>query len=538
METATPNKQYTAQAKALDKAIARFSEGKKGTLLNMCMGTGKTRVAIEYAKWQDIFARSMDKTLVVLIACPLAVLPDPKALHPGGWKGEFAKWWPDNGPELYMNIKGTTQKRAQELVQVCKRHAGEFFGIPLVIAQSYESWRTPTLAKLYKAILRTEKFHVLFIMDESHRAKSPKSSKALTSNGAVCRFISDHADTVLLLTGTPMPHGPEDLWSQYYCVDKSLFGDNYFRFRSQYFITSEIKPGVKVIVNTNKRNLADLRNKFDEGAFTLKLEEALDLPSITHQNVSVSLSPREAAAYTTMEQLFFAELKDEIGDSQVVTAGNVLAKMGKLSQITGGAIKMESGDTAFLGGSGEVSGDDDGSACGAGGRVLIASSKGKCIEELLGDIEPNEPVVIFCRYKADIQICKWAAENCKRKVYELSGKRKELESWRAAMDGSVIVVQESAGGVGIDLTRARYAIYFSVNYSLGDYDQSVARLYRKGQERPVLILHLVAAGTIDETIREAIEGKRSVVDAVLARGGVDVSVAGEDGEYFDPFMGE
>ena len=68
----------------------------------------------------------------------------------------------------------------------------------------------------------------------------------------------------------------------------------------------------------------------------------------------------------------------------------------------------------------------------------------------------------------------------------------------------------------MDLTRAAYAVYFSVNWALGDYDQSLARLHRPGQTRPVRYYHLLARETVDEQVYAAFDKKRNVIEAVLS----------------------
>ena len=85
-----------------------------------------------------------------------------------------------------------------------------------------------------------------------------------------------------------------------------------------------------------------------------------------------------------------------------------------------------------------------------------------------------------------------------------------LSRWTA-----VLGVQIQSGGVGIDLTQARYAVFHSIGFSLGDFDQAVARLHRPGQTRHVHIYHLVCPDTIDVAIAKAIEAKRDIVESVL-----------------------
>jgi len=105
---------------------------------------------------------------------------------------------------------------------------------------------------------------------------------------------------------------------------------------------------------------------------------------------------------------------------------------------------------------------------------------------------------------------------------EISGRRDDgltaLAPRRAGKmaDGvQVCGVQIAAGGEGIDLTRARYAVYYSMGFSLGQYQQSRARIHRPGQERSTMYLHILAANTIDTQVYRALKAKKQVVDAII-----------------------
>ena len=82
-------------------------------------------------------------------------------------------------------------------------------------------------------------------------------------------------------------------------------------------------------------------------------------------------------------------------------------------------------------------------------------------------------------------------------------------------DQGVLAVQIQAGGLGLDLTLARYAIYYSLGFSLGDYSQSMARLHRPGQTHPVEYIHIVASGTVDETVMDALARREAVIETIL-----------------------
>lgn len=64
------------------------------------------------------------------------------------------------------------------------------------------------------------------------------------------------------------------------------------------------------------------------------------------------------------------------------------------------------------------------------------------------------------------------------------------------------------------MTKAQYAVYFSLPKSLALYNQSMARLYRPGQTGPVLFMHLVAKNTIDEAMYASLLRKKDIVEAI------------------------
>ena len=82
-------------------------------------------------------------------------------------------------------------------------------------------------------------------------------------------------------------------------------------------------------------------------------------------------------------------------------------------------------------------------------------------------------------------------------------------------DVDVAGVQIQAGGVGIDLTRARYAVYYSLGHSLTDYLQSRRRVHRPGQTRTTTYFHLIAEDTVDQQVYQALASKQDVVEFIM-----------------------
>ena len=80
----------------------------------------------------------------------------------------------------------------------------------------------------------------------------------------------------------------------------------------------------------------------------------------------------------------------------------------------------------------------------------------------------------------------------------------------------MLAVQIDSGGEGVDLTRARYSIFYSTGFKLGKYEQAKARTHRPGQLKPVMHIHLIARRTVDERIMRALEKRAQIVESILA----------------------
>ena len=100
-------------------------------------------------------------------------------------------------------------------------------------------------------------------------------------------------------------------------------------------------------------------------------------------------------------------------------------------------------------------------------------------------------------------------------VAELSGRVDELADWQSGRK-RILAVQIATGSEGIDLTRARYAVYLSTGFNLGTYLQSEKRVHRPGQKKPVTYYHIVSRDTVDEKVRGALRARHSVIGSILS----------------------
>lgn len=447
----------------------------------------------------------------VLVVCPQAVSPAWGKVIAGMIHGQFCKPWAhqtdfaawyanrqaamlaaDMGtgktlaallalgvdPSRVVHVDladGTTKQRAERLKSALATAGGK----TLIVTVNYEAvWRSQLTPVIEAARWGA------FVLDESHRIKSPGG----TASRYLARLAAKHPKARrLLLTGTPMPHSPLDLWGQFRFLDPSVFGTSYTRMRAHYAECDARFPSkVKAW-----KNQGELTEKLDAHSWRVLADDVLDLPDAIHETIPVELSPAVLRFYRTLEREMTAEI-----EAGTVTAANALTKLLRMQQATGGYARVD----------------------GAAGVTPIdgVPSKRLTLQDRLEDLPPTEPVVVFCRFRSDLDDVAAMARAMGREYAEVSGERKDLDRWQRG-DAAILGVQMQSGGVGIDCSRAAFAFYYSLGFSLGDYEQSLARLRRPGQTRCVRYYHLVCTGTVDEQVYAALRERRSVVDAVLQK---------------------
>lgn len=395
-----------------------------------------------------------------LVVCPLAVVPV--------WAAQAERWAPDT--DVLPLDSRSVPARAKAL--------STFLAVPrprALVAINYDSvWRSQISDEI------TGQQWDAVIYDECHRIKSPSSSVSTFAARLRARAARRWG-----LSGTPLAHSPLDAYAIFRALDPGIFGTNFSRFRSTYAEMGGWKN--KQVVGY--RNLADFRERY----YTLTLaqdRDVLDLPATHHVEIPVKLTSETREIYQQLKDDFVAEL-----EGGTVTAAHALTRLLRLQQLTGGALDYEGGEPAHR-----------------------STEKGDALVDFFLDLDPAEPVVVFARFRHDLEAAGDAARRAGRHVCELSGRMRQLAEWQADTRGSVLVTQIQSGGEGIDLTRAAHCVYYSLGFSLAQYEQSLARTHRPGQSRPVTYYHLIASGTIDRYVYRTLRQRRDVIDAVLADG--------------------
>jgi len=246
-------KPYAHQVKALKKLLKNGGGG-----LFMEMGTGKTKVAIDYACAMHT-AKGITRILVV---CPKSVI--------SVWHTEIPK------------------------------HAGVELEWRII---NYDRiWRTDTLTNLQQWEPQ------MVIYDEAHKCKNPtaKRSKAAYK-------ISKQTPYRVVMTGTPISKNPLDLFGQFKILDDGIFGTNYTAFKRAYALWGGY-GGYQILKYIN---LQDMRRRIKPLIFQVKKEECLDLPARTHEIIPVYLK-ESLDTYSQLSHESVVEIQGEDVEAPIV----------------------------------------------------------------------------------------------------------------------------------------------------------------------------------------------------------------------------
>ena len=436
---------------------------KPATYLAWEMGTGKSLAvvaAIDEAQWP-----------LNLIVCPKSVVPV--------WPGQFAKHLADpDSIVVSAPVKGTVERRLEDSRGDMRRARTE--GKPFVLVVNTDAvWRKPMGEALKRPVWSS------VTIDEAHRSSSGPRTKFY-------RWAQKlQAERRSCLSGTPLAHSPLNAWPQFRFLAPDAVHRTYTQFRATYAVMGGHRVNGRPVQVMGYQNLDDLEQRIAPYVDRVRKDDVLDLPPVVHEDHVVEL-PRDAMKnYRELE----GELITEV-DGGICTASNVLAKSMRLRQLVQGHAKLESGAV-----------------------VNVHAAKRDALSEIIADLPPDEPVVVFCCFHRDLDTVNSVAGAAGRPCDELSGRCDDVRgTWQPQPGaGSLAAVQIQSGGVGIDLTAACHVVFLGHDWSLSNYDQAIARLDRPGQTRSVTVHHVIASGTIDETIRQALAKRRDLVEAVMER---------------------
>lgn len=414
----------------------------------------------------------MGKVERLLIVAPTSVVAVwPKELQ------EYAKF-----KYTCKTLLGEKKQRIKQIDDLLKF---PFKALKVAVINYESTWRPEILEKL-------KEFDAdMVIADESQRIKTydAAQSKAMHELG-------DQARYKLILSGTPVQTVAIDIWSQYRFLDKTVFGDNFFKFRGRYAIMGGY--GNKKIVGY--KDLEGLIKKEHSIAFRVTKDEALDLPEQTFETRKIQFNQKEKNLYERIKKDSYAEL-DGGGH---ITATTVLTRLLRLQQLAGGFLVQDDAQKP----------------------QLVSRAKLDALGDIIEDyvIGSGKKLVIFARFIAEVKAIMELADKVlpkELKQVAIYGDIKKedrgdiVKQFQEDPKTVLFIGQIDTAGTGITLTAADTCVYYSKNFNYATYSQSLSRIHRIGQRNCCTYIDLEIEGTIDELISKALSRKEDMAKTVV-----------------------
>ncbi len=306
---------------------------------------------------------------------------------------------------------------------------------------------------------------------KSHAAKRFKS--LLKVRPMVKRMVG--------LTGTPSSNGLMDLWAEFRILDMGQRLGRYItHYRNNFFVPD--KRNQQMIFSYKPKAGAEdaIYRLISDITISMKSADFLKMPECIINEVPVALSEKERSVYQALKEDMVVDLKDE-----EIDAVNAAALSGKLLQMANGAVYNEEKEV-----------------------IHIHDRKLDALEDLIEGAN-GKPVLVAYWYNHDLQRIK-----NRFSVREIKTSQ-DIKDWNSG-EIPVAVIHPASAGHGLNIQfGGSTIIWFGLTWSLELYQQTNARLWRQGQQRTVVIHHIIAKDTIDEDVMKALRKKEKIQSALI-----------------------
>ena len=422
------------------------------------MGLGKTVVSLTAAKeLLDDF-----KIEKVLVIAPLRVAEDT-------WTRECSKW--DHLSELrVVKVLGSCEHRVKALASDADVY---------VINRENTQWLVDYCGGVWP--------FDLVIIDELSSFKNPSAKRF-----RMLRRVIQQSGYVWGLTGTPAPNGYMDLWAEIYLIDGgAALGKTITSYRSTYFTPGAHKGHIVYEWRLKVGSKANIDKRLSPLCLSMSKGDWLQLPPLINNEVRVRMTSAEKKVYDKFkDEKVIPLLESSISsieemDSAIV-GGTAAVVSGKLLQMANGCVYDDSG------------------------RVFeLHSQKLDALAEIAASAQ-GTPLLVFYSYRHDLDRIKSRFPE----AVELKGSA-DIEKWNNG-EIPMLLCHPASAGYGLNLQQGSHIlVWFGLPWSLENYQQSIARLHRQGQDHPVICHHIICEDTIDEKVMLALQNKDSTQQSLL-----------------------
>jgi SNF2 family DNA or RNA helicase len=426
----------------------------------------------------------------------------------GNWKKEFANFSKLKPHDIVVLGEGRRRASGKQKVKDFTDAVTDASGALTknkIIVMNYECLQNEVLMEAI-----TNWAPEILICDEAHRLRNHEGKRARRA----CK-LADRIENKYMLTGTPILNDALDIFHLYRIMDGGhTFGNNFYAFRGRYFEDLNSgwagKQGYFPDFSERPELFPDLQKKmyFRDGqphAHRVQTKDCVDLPPLLKTTIEVELGTDQAKLYREMRDEFLTyvdRLKSE-GNPIAVVAQLAVTKALRLQQIASGFVKAEDGRE----------------------YPIVDNPRLEALEDFLEDAAAGkgQKIIVWSCFKNNYQDIQRVCEKLKLPYRKLTGeqsigeKEASMHEFRTDPLVKVMIANQSAGGIGVNLVEAPIAVFYSRNFSLEADLQAEARNYRGGSNihDKVLRVDFIAKNTIDEIVAEALGRKQSISDQIL-----------------------
>ena len=323
----------------------------------------------------------------------------------------------------------------------------------------------------------------LVILDEAQTLKNPAAQMAKTLRGIP-------AMGRLALTGTPLENSLQDIWTLIDWVNPGLLGDR--KAFQKHFRTPIEKQGNRAAQARLNRRLRPFMLR------RTKAQVAAELPPKTEILERVELPRSQQTLYESVRSAMDQRVREAISARGLAAARiTVLDALLKLRQVCcdPSLVKTEAA------------------------RAVTDSAKRARLLDLLQElVAEGRRVLVFSQFVGMLELIEADLTRTGIPYLSLTGQTKNRDKVLGSFargDAPVFLLSLKAGGVGLTLTEADTVILYDPWWNPAVERQAMDRTHRIGQDKPVFVHRLVAAGTVEEKILEMQARKQALADALF-----------------------
>ncbi|HEY2607261.1 MAG TPA: DEAD/DEAH box helicase [Paraburkholderia sp.] len=384
-------------------------------------------------------------------------------------------------------------------------------------------------------ILAEHDYHLL-ILDEAQYVKNASTKAAQAIRGLRARHR-------LCLTGTPLENHLGELWSQFDFLLPGFLGSQKDFTRRWRNPIEKNGDGVRRALLARRIRPFMLRRRKDE--------VAKELPAKTTIVCSVDLEGAQRDLYETVrtamqERVRAAVSAQGLARSHII----VLDALLKLRQVccdprlvrtlkvdgavgTGGETPAGNASDFPANPSANIPAakHDKTEKLDKGARTMRSAKLDLLLSMLPELIEEGRRVLLFSQFTGMLSLIAQALDEAAIAYVVLTGDTADrvtpVERFQQG-DVPLFLISLKAGGVGLNLTAADTVIHYDPWWNPAAENQATDRAHRLGQDKPVFVYKLIAAGSIEEKIVELQEQKASLADSILSEDGAGAAKFSDD----------